>query len=35
MKMKLHIPELSEYYFEQQISSDPETMNYNAGYDVS
>lgn len=35
MKMKLHIPELSEYYFEQQILSDPETMNYNAGYDVS
>ena len=28
-------PKLEEYYYEQRLLSDPDTMNYNAGYDVS
>ena len=28
-------PELDEYWYEQKLQSDPETMSYNAGYDVS
>lgn len=28
-------PKLEEYYYEQKLLSDPNTMNYNAGYDVS
>lgn len=35
MNIKLHIPKLSEYFFEQEMLSDPDTMSYNAGYDVS
>lgn len=28
-------PELDDYWYEQKLQSDSETMNYNAGYDVS
>ena len=31
----LHIPLLEDYWYEQKIQSDPLSMNYNAGYDVS
>lgn len=33
--IELVIPKLEDYYYEEKIQSDPETMNYNAGYDVS
>ena len=32
--MKLVIPKLEEYDYEQYLESDPDTMSYNAGYDV-
>ena len=32
--MELYIPKMEDYWYEQQIQSDPKTMNYNAGYDV-
>ena len=35
MKLKLIIPELKDYWYEQKLQSDPNTMDYNAGYDVS
>ncbi len=35
MKIVLIEPTLEEYWYEQKLQSDPETMNYNAGYDVS
>ncbi len=28
-------PKLEEYYYEQKLLSDKDTMSYNAGYDVS
>jgi RimJ/RimL family protein N-acetyltransferase len=28
-------PDLADYWYEQKLLSDPDTMNYNAGYDVS
>ena len=28
-------PKLEEYYYEQKLLSDKQTMSYNAGYDVS
>ena len=31
----LYIPELDDYWYEEKIQSDPLTMSYNAGYDVS
>lgn len=31
----LYIPKLEDYWYEQKLQSDPETMKYNAGYDVS
>ena len=33
--LKLVIPKLNQYYYEQKLESDPNTMSYNAGYDVS
>ena len=31
----LHIPSVEELWFREQCMSDPKTMNYNAGYNVS
>lgn len=31
----LVIPKLKDYYYEEKIQSDPSSMSYNAGYDVS
>lgn len=31
----LYIPKLEDYWYEEKIESDKETMNYNAGYDVN
>ena len=31
----LYIPELKDYWYEEKIQSDPLSMSYNAGYDVS
>lgn len=33
--MELVIPKLEEYKYEQYLESDPDTMSYNAGYDVT
>lgn len=33
--MELYIPELKDYWYEAKVESDPSTMEYNAGYDVS
>ena len=33
--IELYIPELKDYWYEQKIQSDPDTMSYNSGYDVS
>ena len=33
--ISLYIPELEDYWYEQKIQSDPLSMSYNAGYDVS
>ncbi len=35
VNMELVIPKLEEYDYEQYLESDPDTMSYNAGYDVS
>lgn len=35
MNISLVIPKLEEYYYEQKLLSDKDTMNYNSGYDVS
>ena len=32
--IKLIVPKISQYYYEQKLESDSKTMNYNAGYDV-
>ena len=31
----LYIPKIEDYWYEEKIQSDPLSMNYNAGYDVS
>ena len=31
----LYIPKLTDYWYEEKLLTDPETMNYNAGYDVT
>jgi len=31
----LYIPKLTDYWYEEKLLADPETMNYNAGYDVT
>ena len=33
--IELYVPELEDYWFEELMESDPDTMEYNAGYDVS
>jgi len=33
--ISLYIPKLEDYWYEEKIESDPDTMSYNAGYDVS
>lgn len=34
-KISLYIPTLEDYWYEEKVQSDPLSMNYNAGYDVS
>lgn len=34
-RVKLYIPKLEDLWFRQECMSDPKTMNYNAGYNVS
>ena len=33
--ISLYIPNIEDYWYEQKIQSDPKTMSYNAGYNVS
>ena len=33
--IELVIPKLNQYSYEQKLESDPKTMSYNAGYNVS
>lgn len=33
--LKIYIPKLEDYWYEQKLQSDPDTMSYNAGWDVS
>ena len=33
--LSLYIPRLKDYWYEEKLLSDKDTMNYNAGYDVS
>lgn len=33
-KLELYIPKLEDLWFYQQMTSDPDTMSYNAGWDV-
>ena len=33
--IRLYIPELKDYWYEQKLQSDPRTMSYNSGWDVS
>lgn len=33
-KLELYIPKLEDLWFYQKMMSDPETMSYNAGWDV-
>ena len=33
--ISLYIPSLEDYWYEQKVQSDPKSMSYNAGYDVS
>ena len=33
--IELYVPKLEDYWFEELMESDPDTMEYNAGYDVS
>ena len=33
--ISLYIPTLEDYWYEQKVQSDPLSMDYNAGYDVS
>ncbi len=35
MNLLLVEPTIEEYNYEQKLLSDPETMNYNAGYEVT
>lgn len=32
--LELYIPKLEDLWYEQKLQSDPDTMSYNAGYDV-
>lgn len=33
--LRLEKPEVKDYWYEQKIQSDPKTMNYNKGYEVT
>lgn len=33
--LTLYMPKIEDYWYEQKLQNDPETMKYNAGYDVS
>ena len=33
--LKIYVPRLEDYWYEQKLQSDPDTMSYNAGWDVS
>ena len=33
--ISLYIPKIEDYWYEEKIQSDPLSMNYNAGQDVS
>ena len=33
--ISLHIPTLDDYWYEEKLESDPDTMSYNQGYNVS
>ena len=33
--ISLYIPKLEDFWYEEKVESDPESMSYNAGYDVS
>ena len=33
--LKIYIPRLDDYWYEPKLQSDPNTMSYNAGWDVS
>lgn len=33
--LSIYIPKLEDLWYEEKLQSDPDTMNYNAGYDVS
>ena len=33
--ISLYVPKLEDYWYEARLQSDPESMSYNAGYDVS
>lgn len=35
MDLELYVPKIEDYWYEAKLQSDPETMSYNAGYDVS
>lgn len=35
MKISLYKPKVEDYWYEQKLQSDPITMSYNAGYNVS
>lgn len=32
--LKLYVPKLEDYWYEEKILKDPNTMSYNAGYEV-
>ena len=34
-RLSLYIPKLEDYWYEEKLQSDSNTMSYNAGYDVS
>ena len=34
-RLELYIPKVEDYWYEEKIQSDPKTMSYNAGWDVS
>ena len=33
--LSLYVPNIEDYWYEQKLQSEPSTMSYNAGYDVS
>ena len=35
MSISLYVPKVEDYWYEQNLQSDPKTMSYNAGWDVS